>query len=221
MPQAQVAAARQDLANSDGFALQQELIVKTLLSRTGTADPLLRDARVIPTTPIDVPAEDSTPHQQYLDDAFRNRPELQGGKLQIENTQISMQGARNEMRPELDLVGTVQNSGLAGQSNPLRRPRPPASPNVAVSPALSRAVSAAPARRQIPTPQLPHLRHRDSIEYCRCVTASPRPITFVTRHAASRQTQIRMQQLQNQVRLEVEKARSLRSIRLVRPTTPP
>ena len=42
--QAQVASARQDLANSEGFEQQQELVLKNTLSRRGTADVALRDA---------------------------------------------------------------------------------------------------------------------------------------------------------------------------------
>jgi outer membrane protein len=38
--------------------------------------------------------------------------------VQIENTQISLQGSRNGLRPELDVVGTAQNSALAAQLNP-------------------------------------------------------------------------------------------------------
>ena len=37
----------------------------------------------------------------------------------MENTQISLQGSRNGLRPEIDLVGMAQNSALAAQLNPL------------------------------------------------------------------------------------------------------
>ncbi len=200
--QAQVAAARQDLANSDGFELQQELIVKTLLSRRGTADPLLREARVIPTTPIEVPAADTIPPQQYIDEAFHNRPELQGGKLQIENTQIAMQGTRNEMRPELDLVGTLQNSGLGGQANPLVAPATGGISSNPVDPSLVGGFGGSLEqilRHNYPTYavgvqlNLP-LRNRIA------------EADYIRDETQLRQTQIRMQQLQNQVRLEVEGA---------------
>lgn len=52
--QAQVAAARQDLINAEGFLRQQELILKNTLSRNGNADPLVHSARVIPTDTITV-----------------------------------------------------------------------------------------------------------------------------------------------------------------------
>jgi len=51
--------------------------------------------------------------------AFESRPDLMEAKLQIENTRISLEGSRNALKPELDLVGTVQNNGLSGPLNPL------------------------------------------------------------------------------------------------------
>jgi outer membrane protein TolC len=201
--QAQVAAARQDLANSDGFELQQELLIKTLLSRQGTADPLLRDVRVIPTTPIDVPrAEDPTPPQEYIDQAFRNRPELQGGLLQIENTQIALKGTRNEMRPELDLVGTLQNAGLAGQANPLA----PISQNGISTnppdPALTGGFGGSLEqilRRNYPS-------YAVGIQLNLPLRNRIAEADYVRDETQLRQSQVRLQQLQNQVRLEVEGA---------------
>jgi outer membrane protein TolC len=201
--QAQVAAARQDLANSDGFELQQELIVKTLLSRRGTADPLLREARVIPTTPIEVPpAEDTTPPQQYIDEAFSSRPELQGGKLQIENTQIALKGTRNEMRPELDLVGTLQNAGLAGQSNPLVPPTLAGISSNPADPALTGGFGGTLEqilRRNYPA-------YAVGIQLNLPLRNRIAEADYIRDETQLRQSQVRLQQLQNQVRLEVEGA---------------
>jgi outer membrane protein len=201
--QAQVAAARQDLANSDGFELQQELIVKTLISRQGTADPLLRDVRVIPTTPIDVPrAEDPTPPQQYIDEAFRNRPELQGGQLQIENTRIALKGTRNEMRPELDLVGTLQNSGLAGQANPLAPMTQTGLSSNPADPALTGGFGGSLEqilRHNYPT-------YAVGIQLNLPLRNRIAEADYIRDETQLRQSQVRMQQLQNQVRLEVEGA---------------
>ena len=53
--QAGIAAARQDLVNSQGYELQQELILKTVLTRRGTADPAIRDARRFLPRPLKPP----------------------------------------------------------------------------------------------------------------------------------------------------------------------
>lgn len=200
--QAQVAAARQDLANSEGFELQQELIVKTLLSRRGTTDPLLRNARVVPTTPIEVPAEDSTANQQYIDDAFRNRPELLSGALQIQNTLIAMEGTRNQLRPELDVVGTVQNGGLAGQANPLA---PPLGTGISSNPADSALVGGfGGTLEQILRHNYPS--YAIGLQLNLPLRNRIAEADYVRDQTQLRQSQIRLQQLQNQVRLEVEGA---------------
>jgi outer membrane protein TolC len=115
-----VAAARQDLANSQGYEQQQELILKTVLTKRGTADRAVRDARLIPTTPIETPEKEPARNiDELLAEAFRNRPELEEARLQIGNSHISLEGSHNELLPELDLVGTAQNAALTGQPNPL------------------------------------------------------------------------------------------------------
>jgi len=117
---AEVAAAQQDLANSTGNLRQQELIVKTVLTRRGTADQMVHDSHLQPTTPIDIPTQEPVQVPgDLLAEAFRGRPELQEARLQIENSHISLEGSRNELLPELDLVATGQNSALAGQPNAL------------------------------------------------------------------------------------------------------
>lgn len=53
-----------------------------------------------------------------LAEAFRSRPELAEARLQIENSHIGLEGSRNELLPELNVIATAQNAGLAGQLTP-------------------------------------------------------------------------------------------------------
>ena len=117
---AQVYSIRQDLIDSRGLLEEQEAIVKNVITRRTDDDPEMLNARIIPTDTIEVPGTDETrPLQDLVALAFANRPDLQQAGVQVENTQISLQGSRNELRPEIDLVGTAQNSALAAQLNPL------------------------------------------------------------------------------------------------------
>jgi outer membrane protein TolC len=117
---AQVYSLRQDLIDSRGLLEEQEAIVKTVITRRTDNDPEILNARIIPTGSIEVPDNDETrPLQDLIALAFANRPDLRQAGLQVENTQISLQGSRNGLRPEVDLVGTAQNSALAAQPNPL------------------------------------------------------------------------------------------------------
>jgi hypothetical protein len=116
---AQVFATRQDLINARGLLEEQQAILKNLLTRTGNADPEVQAATIIPTDALNIPEkEEVRPIQDLFTEAMANRPDLGQASLQIENSQIGLKGARNATRPEVDLVGIVQNNGLAGPLNP-------------------------------------------------------------------------------------------------------
>lgn len=118
--QAQVAASRQALISAEGLVRQQELIVMTTLTRRGLANRSLLETRILPTDTVSVPAKEPIQLMQDLvADAVRNRPDLAQAGIQIENSQISLKGVRNALLPELDLVAFMQNGGLSGDHNPL------------------------------------------------------------------------------------------------------
>src|SRR5579863_1217862 len=116
--EAQVASAQQDLINSEGYVRQQELILKTVLARSWGDDPLVHDARIIPTDTLGLePLPTQTP-AEIVSLALMNRPEYQAAKLQLANSEISLKGTKNELLPEIDVVGSFQSSGIAGPLNP-------------------------------------------------------------------------------------------------------
>jgi outer membrane protein TolC len=117
---AQVYSLRQDLINARGLLEEQEAIMRSVLTRRTSSEPDLLAARIVPTDTIDVPQRDETrPIQDLPAHAFANRPDLLQAGVQVENSQISLEGSRNGLRPEIDVFGVVQNSALAGQPNPL------------------------------------------------------------------------------------------------------
>ena len=115
---AQVYSIRQDLIDSRGLLEEQEAVVKNVITRRTDNDPEILNARIIPTDTIEVPGEDHIPPlQDLVATAYANRPDLRQAGIQLDNTRISLQGSRNELRPEIDLVGSAQNSALAAQLN--------------------------------------------------------------------------------------------------------
>jgi len=113
---AQVSGAQQDLINSRGLLEEQEAILKNVITRRGNEDPEVRNAHIIPTESLAVPSTDETrPMDELLAAAYQNRPDLNQAGLQLDLTRIGLEGSRNNLRPELDLVGTAQNNALAGQ----------------------------------------------------------------------------------------------------------
>jgi outer membrane protein TolC len=117
---AAVAASRQALITAQGLVRQQELIVKTAITRRGLSNPQVLGAHIIPTDALAVPEQEAVqPLTDLVGEAIHNRPDLAGAGLQVENSEISLKGSLNALKPQLDLVGTVQNSGMAGDLNPL------------------------------------------------------------------------------------------------------
>jgi outer membrane protein len=117
---AQVFSIRQDLINARGLLEEQEAIVKSVITRRSASQPEVLNARIVPTDSLNMPEKDEArPLQDLLAEAFASRPDLRQAGVQIENSQISLQGSRSGLLPELDLVGVAQNSALAGQQNPV------------------------------------------------------------------------------------------------------
>jgi outer membrane protein TolC len=200
---AAVAASRQALITAQGLVRQQELIVKTAITRGGLANPQLLEAHIIPTNTLDVPDQETA--QQLPDlvgEALRNRPDLAGAGIQVANSEISLNGSLNALKPQLDLVGTVQNSGMAGDLNPLAGP-PTGTVNIGgYGTALGQLF-----RRDYPT-------YAVGVQLTLPLRNRVAQADAVRDELQVRQAQVRRQQLQDQVRLEVADAEeSLRQAR--------
>lgn len=194
---AQVYGIRQDVINAHGLLEEQEAILKNVITRRSSDDVEVLNARIIPTDSIDVPEKDDIrPIQDLIAEAFASRPDLTQAGVQVENTRISLEGARNNLLPEIDLVGVAQNSALAGQPNPMNPLSSAADPSFigGYGSALEQL-----AARRYPTygigvnVTLP-LRNR--------IAQSD----LVRDEVQLRQTQIRLEQFRKQAQLEVEDA---------------
>ncbi len=196
--QALIAASQQDLANSQGLEREQELILKTVLTRRGTAEPLIREARVVPTTPIP-PLEPApvTPIQDLIEQAYKNRPDLASAELQLTNSKIALEGSRNGLLPDVSLVASATNSGLAGETNALLP-----SGGAGASPAFIGGFGSTLEqifRRNYPT-------YGVGIQLNLPLRNRVAQADYERDELQLRQTEIRRQQLANQARLEVEDA---------------
>ncbi|MBP1601506.1 MAG: outer rane efflux protein [Acidobacteria bacterium] len=121
--QAEVARSRQALTNSESLVFQQEVILKNFLSRRGTDDPEIRSARLVATDHIRIPDKEAPQNlEELVQQAFKNRPDYLQAVIQLDNARVALKGSKNALLPQLDLVGTVSNNGLAGEVNPLALP---------------------------------------------------------------------------------------------------
>jgi outer membrane protein TolC len=117
--QAQVASNRQAYINAQGMVLQQELLLKEVLTRKGISDPLLASASIKAVTPIESP-DASTPYTlaSLIADAMKQRPDLALAEQQEDISKQMLKGSQNALLPQLNLVASMQNNGGAGSLNP-------------------------------------------------------------------------------------------------------
>jgi outer membrane protein TolC len=194
---AQVSATLQDLINSQGLLDEQAAILKNVITRVGSEDPDVRRARIIPTDTLDIPgaeADEARPVEDLLAEAYRQRPDLAQAGLQTENVRISLEGSRNALRPELDLVGTAQSNALAGAANGLNAGIPAGAFIGGYGTALDQIFTAKNPTVAVGLQLTLPLRNRVA------------QADAVRDELQLRQTQIRERQLRNQAQLEVEDA---------------
>lgn len=192
---AQLYATRQDLINAKGLLEEQQAILKNLLTRTGNEDPEVQAATIIPTDSLAIPDKEETrPIQDLFTDALAHRPDLGQANLQIENSEIGLKGSQNNVKPEVDLVGSAVSNGLAG---PLYNTVVPATTTPFIGgygTALDQLFSARYPSISIGVQVTVPIRNR--------VAESD----LARDELQLKQSQVRLRQLQNEARLEVEDA---------------
>jgi outer membrane protein len=210
--QSTVATDQQALTVAETNLQLQQLLMKNALSRT-LVDPRLADADVIPISTVSLPAqEDLQPTQDLVNEALSHRAELAEARINLTNTEISNKGVRSALLPSLDMFAYYGGSGLGGAQNPANLCANQASelqafgcagppinqipPAAAVSygTALNQLVdSSAPDKGMGLTLNIP-LRNRAG------------QAAQVRSELEYRQAQMRLQQIENQIRIEVRNA---------------
>jgi outer membrane protein TolC len=110
--QSLVTSTQLSLIQAEGLVRQQEVILKTQLSKLGSGDPLLQHLPIVTTDTIQVPATDDTGNvDDLVKSALNQRPDLAQANLQIQSGEISVKADKNNQRPQLDLIGNFQTRG--------------------------------------------------------------------------------------------------------------
>lgn len=200
-----VAGDQQSLIQAQSNLDLQQLLMKNALSRT-LEDPALASAEVIPTTTMALPQEEPVvPTEDLIKEALEHRADLVENRIDLNNREISTKAIKNSLLPSLDLFAYYSGSGTGGSQNPsyvCLQQNPPAAFCGGFSPiqpisygsTLNDLVnSAAPDKGigvnlniPIRNRQAQALATRSQLEY--------------------RQAEMRMQQLENQIRIEVRNA---------------
>jgi outer membrane protein len=187
----------------------QQLLMKNALSRT-LVDPVLADAEVVPTSTMELAAQEPVvPIQDLVNDALSHRPELAEQRMNLSNTEISNRAIRSSLLPSLDLFAYYQGTGLGGALNPayLCTTTPSQcsgaiNPATSYSGALGQLVDSTAPDKGVGLQLTIPIRNRAA------------QATQVRGELEYRQSQLRLQQLENQIRIEVRNAQfSLRQNR--------
>ncbi len=189
----------------------QELLMKNAISRV-YSDPILRDAPVVPTSTIQMPTEErETAAEDLVNDALRHRAELAESQIDLSTRQLSGQAVANAVLPVVDVGGYYGGSGLGGNINPgipvctgtqVKRcfnPKtaPPPFQNggpVSYGGTLSQLVDSTAADKGLIATFDATLRNRQA------------QANQIRSQLELRQAQVRLQQLENQIRIEVRNA---------------
>jgi outer membrane protein TolC len=212
-----VATDQQALTQAQTNLDLQQLLMKNALSRN-LQDARLADAEVIPTSTMQLPPQEAViPTQDLVNDALSHRAELAESRIDLNSRDINEKAIRNSLLPTLDAFAYYGGSGLGGSQNPINlcvnQPADvqksgfcsgfnpalgittsPAIPNSSYTSALNELVnSSAPDKGLGITLNIP-IRNRD---------AQALQVRAVLEY---RQAQMRAQQIENQIRIEVRNA---------------
>ena len=109
------ASSAQAVVDSNVTLQQQEVSLKNLISRTGPADPVLANVRIIPIDSIAIPAADNLlPIDQMVRQALTNRSDLASELAGEKANEVNSLGTKNGILPTLDGFVTESAAGLAG-----------------------------------------------------------------------------------------------------------
>ena len=97
----------------------EQLLMKNALTRT-LKDPTLATAEVIPTSTMDVPAQEQiVPTEDLINDALRHRAELVESRIDLNSRDLSNKAVRSALLPTLNLFAYYGGAGVGGNQNPI------------------------------------------------------------------------------------------------------
>lgn len=117
--QSQVATNQQSLIVAQTNLELQQLLMKNALSRT-LVDQRLIDAEVIPTDTMRIGTDEpgAAPGTDLVNDALGHRPELLESRIDLSSREVSLKAIKNSLLPSVDLFAYYGGSGLGGIANP-------------------------------------------------------------------------------------------------------
>jgi outer membrane protein len=209
--QSTVATDQQNLILAQNNLQLQALLMKNAVSRS-IEDPAFAEADVIPTSTMLIPREELViPTQDLINQALDHRAELVESRIDLNSRDLSNKAVRNALLPSLDAFAYYGGSGVGGVVNP-------AIPNCANT---TSTFCFNPAKAPPPFQTATSVGYGGTLNQLVNSTAPDKGIGLTlniplrNREAQAnqvraeleyRQAQVRLHQLENQVRIEVRNA---------------
>jgi outer membrane protein TolC len=115
--QSTVATDQQNLILAQNNLQLQQLLMKNAVSRS-IEDPTLAEADVVPTSTMQLPQEEPvTPIQDLINQALGSRAELVESRIDLNSRDLSAKAVRNDLLPSLQAFAYYGGSGLGGDLN--------------------------------------------------------------------------------------------------------
>jgi len=182
----------------------EQLLMKNALSRT-LVDPMLADAEVIPISTMALtPEEAIAPTQDLVNDALGHRPELAEARINLANTDISNKAIRSALLPTVDAFAYYGGAGLGGNQNPTNLCSNPDSVPGFCATSPSNPVGYGSTLNQLVNSTAPDKGAGISINIPLRNRAAQS--IQVRSEMEYRQSQLRILQIENQIRIEVRNA---------------
>ncbi|MGC1450665.1 MAG: TolC family protein [Candidatus Sulfotelmatobacter sp.] len=205
--QSTVATDQQNLIVAQNNLQLQQLLMKNALSRS-IEDPVLAEADVVPTSTMQLPDQEPVvPIQDLINDALQHRAELAESRIDLNSRDLSSKAVRNALLPSLDAFAYYGGSGVGGDlalpactgagTGTCYKTVPPPFTNansVSYASTLNQLVNATAPDKGIGLSLTIPLRNREA------------QANQVRAELEYRQAQVRLHQLENQIRIEVRNA---------------
>jgi outer membrane protein len=210
--QSTVSTDEQNLILAENNLELEKLLMKNAVSRS-IEDPVLAEADIIPTSTMQIPQEEAViPTQDLINQALNHRAELVESRIDLNSRDLSSKAVRNAMLPTLDAFAYYGGSGVGGNVNP-SVVSPPCNP--AVSSCFNGTTAPPPFANGGP------VGYGGTLNQLFNGTAPDKGVGLTltiplrNREAQAnqvraeleyRQAQVRLHQLENQIRIEVRNA---------------
>ena len=209
--QSTVSTDQQNLILAQNNLELEKLLMKNAVSRS-IEDPMLAEADVIPTSTMQIPQEEAViPTQDLINEALAHRAELAESRIDLNSRDLSSKAVRNAMLPTLNAFAYYGGSGVGGVVNPALLPptcnapstcfsgttAPPPFANggpVGYGSTLNQLVNGTAPDKGVGLTLTIPLRNREA------------QANQVRAGLEYRQAQVRLHQLENQIRIEVRNA---------------